>query len=84
MRRSEVRRLTVTLREDVTATQPIEGDYAASKCQSGISMLGRTVRIQLPGKVGEDEDTVFSEGPKTERRQCLLRPPTLRRQAIFY
>ena len=48
-----VRTLHVTLREDITATQPIEGDAAASRGQCGLSLLGRTLALKLPGGSGQ-------------------------------
>ena len=47
------RTLRVSLRADVTATQPIEGDCAASRCQCGLSNLGNEVVIRLPGGAGQ-------------------------------
>jgi len=47
------RTLRVALRSDVTATQPVEGDCAASRCQCGLSILGSTVVLRLPGGAGQ-------------------------------
>ena len=45
---ARVRTVRVTLREDVTATQPVEGDCAASRCQCGLAVLGRVLTVKLP------------------------------------
>ena len=37
----------------VTATQPIEGDCAASRCQCGLSVLGAVLSVRLPGGSGQ-------------------------------
>ena len=50
---AKVRTLHVTLRGDVTATQPLEGDCAASRCQCGLSNVGSTIAIRLPGGSGQ-------------------------------
>ena len=47
------RQLSVQLRSDVLATQPIEGDCAASRCQCGMSLLGSRLTIKLPGGSGQ-------------------------------
>ena len=48
-----VRTLRVTLRDDVMATQPVEGDCAASRCQCGLSLVGHTLALRLPGGSGQ-------------------------------
>lgn len=48
-----LRTLRLTLRTDVQATQPIEGDCPASRCQCGLSNLGHVVEIRLPGGSGQ-------------------------------
>jgi hypothetical protein len=48
-----VRTVRVSLRSDVTATQPVEGDCVAAHCQCGLSNLGNAVTIQLPGGSGQ-------------------------------
>ena len=48
-----VRTLQVRLRPDVTATQPIEGDCAASRCQCGLGLLGNLLTLKLPGGSGQ-------------------------------
>ena len=50
---ARARALRVRLRADVSATQPVEGDCAASRCQCGLSQLGSTIDIQLPGGAGQ-------------------------------
>ena len=47
------RELTVQLRKDVQAMQPLEGDCAASRCQCGMSLLGSTLKLRLPGGSGQ-------------------------------
>eukprot|EP01043_Picozoa_sp_COSAG02_P019481 COSAG02_NODE_940_length_15773_cov_5.301263_8_plen_1082_part_00 len=48
-----LRELSVKLHHTVAATQPLEGDCAASRCQCGMSNLGSTIRIKLPGGSGQ-------------------------------
>jgi len=48
-----LRTIQVQLRGDVTAAQPIEGDCAASRCQCGLSLLGPTLSLSLPGGAGQ-------------------------------
>ena len=57
-----VRTVRVTLRDDVTATQPVEGDCGAFACQCGLSMLGRTIVLQLPGGSGQLVAVSFWDG----------------------
>ena len=52
-RRRAAARLTVQLRKDVQAMQPLEGDCAASRCQCGMSLLGSTLKLRLPGGSGQ-------------------------------
>ena len=60
--RAGVRTVRVTLRDDVTATQPVEGDCGAFACQCGLSMLGRTIVLQLPGGSGQLVAVSFWDG----------------------
>ena len=49
-----VRELEVVLKHGyVTATQPLEGDCAATACQCGMSNLGNVVTLKLPGGAGQ-------------------------------
>lgn len=48
-----LRTLSVRLRADVTATQPLEGDCAATRCQCGLSLLGPTLSLRMPGGSGQ-------------------------------
>lgn len=48
-----VRTVRVQLRDDVQLTQPLEGDCAATRCQCGMSLLGNTVTLRLPGGSGQ-------------------------------
>ena len=49
-----VRELSVVLKSGyVTATQPLEGDCAATACQCGMSNLGNIVTLKLPGGAGQ-------------------------------
>lgn len=57
-----VRTVRITLRHDVTATQPVEGDCGAGRCQCGLSTLGRTIVLQLPGGSGQLVAVSFWDG----------------------
>ena len=57
-----LRTLRVTLRDDVTATQPVEGDCNAGRCQCGLSILGRTLTVKLPGGSGQLVAVSFWDG----------------------
>lgn len=48
-----VRTVRVTLHARVVAWQPIEGDCAAAHCQCGLSVVGNTVEVSLPGGSGQ-------------------------------
>ena len=48
-----LRTVRVSLRGDVAATQPLEGDCAASRCQCGLALLGSVLRVELPGGSGQ-------------------------------
>jgi len=58
-----LRRLQVRLRGDVTATQPLEGDCAASRCQCGLSLLGPNISLSLPGGSGQLVALAFAQPP---------------------
>ena len=47
------RTIRVQLREDVTGTQPLEGDCTASRCQCNLGNIGNVLTIQLPGGSGQ-------------------------------
>ncbi len=47
------RTVRIRLRDDVLQTQPLEGDCAATRCQCGMSLLGNTVTLRLPGGSGQ-------------------------------
>ena len=48
-----LREIRVRLHHTVAATQPLEGDCAASRCQCGMSNLGSTIAVKLPGGSGQ-------------------------------
>ena len=50
---AQPRTVRVTLREDVKATQPVEGDCAASRCLCAMSLIGNVLTIKLPGGSGQ-------------------------------
>jgi hypothetical protein len=58
-----LRHIRVRLRGDVTATQPVEGDCAASRCQCGLSLLGPTLSLSLPGGAGQLVALAMAEVP---------------------
>ena len=60
-----LRTIQVQLRADVTATQPIEGDCAASRCQCGLSLLGPTLSLSLPGGAGQLVALAMAEVPSS-------------------
>ena len=58
-----LRTIHVRLRGDVTAMQPLEGDCAASRCQCGLSLLGPTLSLSLPGGAGQLVALAMAEVP---------------------
>ena len=58
-----LRTIQVRLRGDVTATQLVEGDCAASRCQCGLSLLGPTLSLSLPGGAGQLVALAMAEAP---------------------